>query len=104
MTLPDARPDPARLDGAFAGEILGARVVLAHPGLAGGPVEGTLIDETMNTFLVRTEPTGRAVRIPKSGASGTIVLLGRPLPLIGEALRLRPEDRTKRLASRGRRH
>jgi len=104
MAFSNSRPDPARLDRAFAGEILGAEVVLAHPGLAVGSIEGTLVDETMNTFLVRPRGNGRLVRIPKSGAVGTILLGGRPLPLIGESLRLRPEDRTKRLASRGRRH
>jgi len=103
MTLETARSDPARLDRAFAGEILGADVVIAHPGLSVGRVEGTLVDETMNTFVVRERATGRSVRIPKSGALGTILLGGRPLPLIGESLRLRPEDRTKRIASRGRR-
>ena len=103
MTIDAARSEPAHLDRAFAGEILGAPIVVAHPGLVGGSVEGTLVDETMNTLLVRAAATGRSVRVPKSGASGTILLGGRPLPLIGEALRLRPEDRTKRLASRGRR-
>ncbi|HEV2167218.1 MAG TPA: ribonuclease P protein subunit [Thermoplasmata archaeon] len=93
--------DPA-LDLAFAGEILGSAVRIAHPGLARGPVEGTLVDETMNTFVVRTRE-GRLMRIGKSGASGTIVLDGRSLPLNGESLRLRPEDRTKRVAARGRR-
>ncbi|MCI4358014.1 MAG: ribonuclease P protein subunit [Thermoplasmata archaeon] len=90
------------LDPAFAGEILGSPVHVDHRGLARGSIEGTLVDETMNTFVVRS-PDGRVRRIGKSGATGTIVLAGRSLPLNGESLRLRPEDRTKRVAARGRR-
>ncbi|HEV2519583.1 MAG TPA: ribonuclease P protein subunit [Thermoplasmata archaeon] len=93
---------PAPFDPAFAGEILGAAIRVVHPGLAKGPVEGTLLDETMNTFVIRS-PEGRVRRVGKSGATGTIVLGGRSLPLNGESLRLRPEDRTKRVAARGRR-
>lgn len=99
-SAPSPRPTP--LDSAFAGELIGAPVHLEHPGLGPSALEGTLVDETMNTFLVRGA-TGRTVRVPKSGLRGTIFLDGRSLPLNGEALRLRPEDRTKRLAARGRR-
>jgi RNase P/RNase MRP subunit p29 len=98
----EPRPSPSSLDPSFAGEILGSPVHIDHPGLAHGPVEGTLVDETMNTFVVRSAD-GRVRRIGKSGAHGTIVLGGRSLPLNGESLRLRPEDRTKRVAARGRR-
>jgi len=97
------RTDPSGLELAYAGEILGCATSIEHPGLAGHRIEGVLVDETMNTFLVRAASTGRLVRVPKSGATGTILLGGRPSPLIGESLRLRPEDRTKRFASRGRR-
>lgn len=96
-----AESDREPLDPAFAGEILGAFVALEHPGLKGGRLDGTLVDETRNTFLVRSGP--RTVRVPKSGARGTILLDGRALPLSGDSLRQRPEDRTKRVASRGRR-
>jgi RNase P/RNase MRP subunit p29 len=99
------RPSGARappLDPAFAGEILGSAVRIEHPGVRGRLVEGTLVDETMNTFVVR-RPDGSSVRLGKVGARGTIVVDGRSLPLNGEALRHRPEDRTKRVAMRGRR-
>jgi RNase P/RNase MRP subunit p29 len=96
------RPPKLPLDPAFAGEILGSPVRLEHPGLARGPIEGTLVDETMNTFVVRRSD-GELRRIGKSGAVGTIVVGGRSLPLNGESLRLRPEDRTKRVAAHGRR-
>ncbi|HEV2429665.1 MAG TPA: hypothetical protein VGV64_07485 [Thermoplasmata archaeon] len=91
------------LDPAFAGELLGSPIVLEHPGLAQRRVEGVLIDETLGTFLVRVPGEPSPVRVPKAGARGEVLLGGRTLPLSGDALRVRPEDRTKRLASRGRR-
>lgn len=99
-----ARTDGGALDPAFEGEILGAPVVIhAAPGLARVPVSGRLVDETLGTFVVRAEDRSRTWRIPKAGAVGTILLGGRELPLRGDSLRVRPEDRTKRLAWRGRR-
>lgn len=86
---------------ALAGELIGASVVVpASPGLA-RPVAGTIVDETLSTFVVR-EPGRRAtVRLGKPGLSGTIVLPSGELPLSGDALRVRPEDRTKRLLAGG---
>jgi RNase P/RNase MRP subunit p29 len=95
------RPLPREVAEALAGEILGAPVAFpASPALR-APVDGTLVDETLSTFVVRPSGGGRALRIPKSGAVGTILLGGRELPLSGEVLRVRPEDRTKRLLARG---
>jgi RNase P/RNase MRP subunit p29 len=82
----------------LAGEILGAPVALHHPGIS-GEVRGTLVDETLGLFVVRIA-SGRTLRVPKSGASGTISLGGREIPLNGDPLRVRPEDRTKRLSLR----
>jgi RNase P/RNase MRP subunit p29 len=95
---PEASPE------ALASEFLGAAVRIdRHPGLGRLPVSGTIVDETLGTFLVRTTPTGAVRRIPKSGAVGTVLLGERELPLRGDALRVRPEDRPKRLLGRGRR-
>jgi RNase P/RNase MRP subunit p29 len=92
------------IDTALAGEILGAPVRLTRaPGFARLPVEGTLVDETLRTLVVRSADGTKCWRVPKAGAEGTILLGGRELPLSGEDLRMRPEDRTKRLAWRGRR-
>ena len=86
---------------SLAGEILGAPVTFrASPALR-APVSGTLLDESLSTFLVRVPGRARPVRVPKAGAQGTIVLDGRELPLRGEPLRVRPEDRTKRLLAAG---
>jgi RNase P/RNase MRP subunit p29 len=86
----------------LAGELLGAPVrVNVAPGVESLPFEGTIVDETLSTFLVRRSPTGRTLRIAKHGLEGTILLDGAEIPLSGEPLRVRPEDRTKRLAWRG---
>jgi RNase P/RNase MRP subunit p29 len=84
---------------ALRGEILGAAVVIDRaPGIAHLPLHGDIVDETLHTLIVRIPGHARLRRIPKSGLSGTILLGGRELPLRGDTLRVRPEDRTKRLS------
>jgi len=86
---------------ALAGEILGASVTfLASPALR-EPVRGTLVDESLSTFTVRLTGTSRTVRLPKTGLEGTVALASGELPLRGDSLRVRPEDRTKRLLQGG---
>jgi RNase P/RNase MRP subunit p29 len=95
---PDAPSD------ALARELIGATVRIERaPGIVPLPVCGTIVDETMGTFLVRLAPSGRTRRFAKAGLEGTLLLGLGELPLKGDALRVRPEDRTKRLAHRGRR-
>jgi RNase P/RNase MRP subunit p29 len=97
-------PRSVEMDPALEGEILGAPIVIHRaPSIRQLPLRGTLVDETLETFLVRSEGTDRTLRIAKTGLEATIVLGARELPLKGDALRLRPEDRTKRLGWRGRR-
>lgn len=82
---------------ALAGEILGATIVVdPAPGHPRG-LTGTLIDETLSTFVVRLPGHARPRRLPKSGLSGRLALSSGELPLRGNLLRVRPEDRTKRL-------
>lgn len=86
---------------ALAGELIGAPIrVEAAPGVQPLPFEATIIDETLSTFVVRREPTGRRLRLQKRGLTGRILLDGREIPLSGDPLRVRPEERTKRLALR----
>jgi len=86
---------------ALAGELIGAAVDLpASPALQ-RPVRGTIVDETLSTFQVRLSGRSRTVRVPKHRLEGTIVLAAGELPLRGEVLRVRPEDRTKRLLAGG---
>jgi RNase P/RNase MRP subunit p29 len=86
---------------ALAGEILGAPVSFPASRGLHDAVTGTLVDESLSTFTVRLASSSRTVRVPKAGLEGTIVLASGKLPLRGEALRVRPEDRTKRLLSGG---
>jgi RNase P/RNase MRP subunit p29 len=86
---------------ALAGEWLGAAVRFpAGPALA-KDVEGVLVDESLALYYVRVAGRARPVRVPKQGVDGSILLGGRELPLRGETLRVRPEDRTKRLLAGG---
>jgi len=90
-------------DAALAGEILGAPIVVeVAPGLTRLPLRGTLVDETSHLFHIRRDTDRRIVKVPKAGVVGAIVLGGREIPLSGDLLRVRPEDRTKRLLARGR--
>jgi RNase P/RNase MRP subunit p29 len=86
---------------ALAGEILGASVAIRASRALRAPVEGTIVDESLSTLLVRVPGRTRPVRVPKAGLEGTIVLGAGELPLSGDALRVRPEDRTKRLLTGG---
>jgi len=86
---------------ALAGELIGASIVVpASPGIA-HPVAGTIVDESLSTLVVRVPGRRRSLRLPKTGLTGTIVLPAGELPLRGDALRVRPEDRTKRLLTGG---
>lgn len=88
---------------ALAGELLGAAVIVEEaPGVRPLPLHGTLVDESLHLLMIR-RADGRTVRVPKAGARGRLFLGERALPLNGELLRTRPEDRIKRLLSRGRR-
>ena len=86
---------------ALAGEILGAPVSVPASRALAAPVRGVLVDESLSTFLVRVPGRARPLRLPKAGLEGTIVLRSGELPLRGDALRVRPEDRTKRLLAAG---
>lgn len=89
---------------ALMREILGATLVVTRsPGLSELPVEGTVIDESLGLLTLRVPGRRRPLRIPKAGMQGTILLGEAQLPIRGDFLRMRPEDRTKRLAPRGRR-
>jgi RNase P/RNase MRP subunit p29 len=95
-------PSLARVEReALAGELLGAPVAIAPSRGFPHGLRGTLVDETLHTFLLRVPGRARPLRVPKAGLEGTIVLSAGELPLRGDALRHRPEDRTKRLLTGG---
>ena len=99
-------PDPTSLSRtdrfALAGELLGGSVEITEaPGVHGLPIDGILVDESYHMLTIRRQPDGRSLRIAKQGLVGRIDVGGRELPLRGELLRVRPEDRTKRLLGGG---
>lgn len=98
--------EPARnpLPPALLGEIIGLPVRITEaPGVRPLPLTGVVVDESLHTLLVRRPGAPRPRRIPKQGLRGVLVKDGDELPLVGEVLRMRPEDRTKALAAGGRR-
>ena len=87
---------------ALAGEILGGSIEITEaPGIRPLPLDGVLVDESFHMLTVRRVPDDRTIRIAKQGLVGRIDVRGRELPLRGEVLRVRPEDRTKRLLGSG---
>jgi RNase P/RNase MRP subunit p29 len=85
----------------LAGELIGATVDLPVSPALRSRVRGAIVDESLSTFTVRLEGGDRRVMVPKRRLSGTVVLPSGELPLRGEVLRVRPEDRTKRLLAGG---
>lgn len=100
----DAERNPPSPSPALLGEIIGLPVHITEaPGIQPLPWDGVVADETLHTLLVRRPGKGRVRRVPKIGLRGTLLKDGDEVPLIGEVLRVRPEDRTKLLALGGRR-
>ena len=90
-----------RLDGpakaVARAELIGlpVRVVAAaDAGLVG--LEGTVVDETLRTFVVR-RPDGRLSRVGKRGAAFEFATAKGPVRIDGAAVEFRPEDRTKKV-------
>ena len=74
-------------------EYIGLAVVVAgssDPSVLG--LEGTVVDETMNTFVIRGG--GRDRRIQKQGARFRFPEAGAEV--IGDEIQFRPEDRVKK--------
>jgi RNase P/RNase MRP subunit p29 len=89
---------------ALMGEIIGLPVRITEaPGIQPLPLDGVVADETLHTLLIRRAGASRLRRVPKKGLRAVLVKDGDEVPLIGEVLRARPEDRTKLLALGGRR-
>ncbi len=103
--MPDESTAASRLSRvereALAGELLGATVDLPASRALPRPIRGTIVDESLATFTIRLAGRSRTVRVAKDRLEGTIVLPVGELPLRGELLRVRPEDRTKRLLAGG---
>jgi len=103
--MPNESPAVSRLSRvereALAGELIGAAVDIPASAALRRPVRGTIVDESLSTFSIRVPGRSRTVCVAKNRLEGTIVLAAGELPLRGEVLRVRPEDRTKRLLAGG---
>jgi RNase P/RNase MRP subunit p29 len=84
------------------GEIIGERVFVKDSSCRERvALKGVVIDETLSTLLVRTDG-GETKRIPKQGSVFVFPSLGGAggCEARGEDFACRPEDRTKKLASK----
>ncbi|MCL4308839.1 MAG: ribonuclease P protein subunit [Thermoplasmatales archaeon] len=100
--MSDIRALPPELREALAGELIGAGIEIARaPSLGSRRLEGTIVDETQGMFRIRCRPDDRTIWVAKAGLEGTLLLEDRELPLRGDVLRIRPQDRTKRLLQAG---
>ncbi len=76
------------------GELIGEKVVITKTAsLQLSGLKGTIIDETMNTFVIEAK-NGRK-RIPKKG--NVFFFPSSGLAVKGSQLLIRPEERTKKL-------
>lgn len=80
-------------------EFIGRPLVVTEALGAGPlPMETRVVDETMNMLYL--QPAGRAhvIALQKRGLQGRLWTEGGETSLIGDELRVRPEDRIKRFA------
>ncbi|MEK6924232.1 MAG: ribonuclease P protein subunit [Candidatus Micrarchaeota archaeon] len=89
----DATPSRKRF---LLGELIGERVQLAWSGRGPQALDGTVVDETQNAFVVLTR-TGEK-RIPKAG--NVFYFPSAHCRVDGSTLACKPEERTKKLAKK----
>jgi len=98
MSSPSTGLKQSRHDFAFLlGELVGEKVRVVSSGcrsLQG--IEGTIVDETLGTFVIATEARGRK-RVPKKGSVFEFRIGKRIHRVSGELLYCKPEERTKKL-------
>ena len=82
-------------------EFIGRSLVVTEaPGVAGVPFECTVVDESMNMLYLSRADSSRVLGIQKKGFKGTLRTDEGEIALIGDDVRVRPEDRIKRCAAR----
>ncbi len=72
------------------------------PGLSGLPVTGEIVDETMNMLYLERADRPGVFAVAKRGLVGAFSDVSGATAFIGDAVRVRPEDRIKRFAPRRR--
>jgi RNase P/RNase MRP subunit p29 len=75
-------------------------LVTEASGIAGVPFECRVVDESMNMLYVSLPNSNRVMGIQKRGLKGTLMTDTGEIALIGDDVRVRPEDRIKRCAIR----
>ena len=74
-------------------ELIGLGVEVRSPGQ--GVFEGTVVDETKNTFTIRRQD--REVMVPKDHSEFQFTYQGEKVLLQGSEIQFRPEDRIKKI-------
>ena len=98
MPSPSTGSKQLRHESVFLlGELVGEKIRVVSSGcrsLQG--IEGTIVDETLGTFVIATAARGRK-RISKKGSVFEFGAGARVQRVPGELLYCRPEERTKKL-------
>jgi len=85
------------------GEFIGRPFVVTEaPGIQGLPLDCQIVDETLNMLYVRPRSGKRVIGIQKRCLKGLLKTEDGETALIGDEIRVRPEDRIKRCAIRKR--
>ena len=79
-------------------ELIGLRVLVESPSAGHDGLDGTVVDETKNTFLVELGG-GSEKRVPKAGNRFVFLVGNERFVVRGEEIMFRPEDRTKKVRS-----
>ena len=77
-------------------ELIGHLVTVESRSAGHNGLEGTVVDETKNTFLVEREG-GSVIRVPKPGNRFVFRVGNERFAIHGDELTFRPEDRTKKV-------
>jgi RNase P/RNase MRP subunit p29 len=88
---------------ALMGEFIGRPFVVTEaPGVVNLPMDCQIVDETLNMIYVRPNNRSRVIGIQKRHLKGMLRTEEGETALIGDEIRVRPEDRIKRYAMKKR--
>jgi RNase P/RNase MRP subunit p29 len=88
---------------ALMGEFIGRPFVVTEaPGVGNLPMNCQIVDETLNMLYVRPTNGKRVIGIQKRHLRGMLKTEEGETALIGDEIRVRPEDRIKRYAMKKR--
>jgi ribonuclease P protein subunit POP4 len=76
-------------------EFIGSDIEVVASGHPGYLMKGTVVDETKNTFTIRSDNKERVV--PKPGNEFQFTHVGKQIRIKGSEIQHRPEDRVKKI-------